>query len=266
MANEIRAGNASGLTLYGVAVSPTGQFLNGAVPEAFNPAHWPNYAVTLSEQSTTGIYLGSMPAAPSGNYLVCTYIQSAKSPSLGDVQPDAPQFLSWTGSGVESVQTGDAFARLGSPSGASIAADIQTRSTYAGGPVSGVAGVAFPANFSALAIAPSGSVTAGSVADKAGYSLAPGGLDPVAVEPGVNARQAVSAILASSVGVLSGAATSTVTIQGANSTTPHHRHRRRLGQPTLRLAQPPRLREIYMFRSPSRDPKPDAQPFTSRGD
>jgi hypothetical protein len=36
------------------------------------------------------------------------------------------------------VQTGDNYARLGAPSGASIAADIATRSTYAGGDTSGV--------------------------------------------------------------------------------------------------------------------------------
>jgi hypothetical protein len=38
----------------------------------------------------------------------------------------------------------------------------------------------------------------------------------VVVEAGVNARQAMSAILASAVGVLSGAATNTITIQGGN--------------------------------------------------
>lgn len=38
------------------------------------------------------------------------------------------------------VQTGDAYARLGAPSGASISADIQTRSTYAGGAVASVTG------------------------------------------------------------------------------------------------------------------------------
>jgi hypothetical protein len=51
--------------------------------------------------------------------------------------------------------TGDAFARLGSPAGASIAADIQTRSTYAGG---AVASVTSP-------------VTVGTNSDKTGYSL-----------------------------------------------------------------------------------------------
>lgn len=38
------------------------------------------------------------------------------------------------------AQTGDAYARLGVPVGASISADIQTRSTFAGGAVSSVTG------------------------------------------------------------------------------------------------------------------------------
>ena len=77
----------------------------------------------------------------------------------------------------------------------------------------------FPANFAGLAINAAGAVTAGTVADKSGYSLAPNGLDAVSIEAGVNARQAVSAILASAVGVLAGAATNTITIQGGNAAT-----------------------------------------------
>ena len=77
----------------------------------------------------------------------------------------------------------------------------------------------FPANFAGLAITAAGAVTAGTVADKSGYAVAPNGLDSVTIEPGVNARQAVTAILASAVGVLAGAATNTITIQGGNVAT-----------------------------------------------
>lgn len=98
-------------------------------------------------------------------------------------------------------QTGDAFARLGAPAGASIAADIATRSTYAGGDTSGtttllsrvpsaitisggvveanvveangtpITTASAPANFSALAITAGGAVTVGTNSDKTGYSL-----------------------------------------------------------------------------------------------
>jgi hypothetical protein len=61
-----------------------------------------------------------------------------------------------------------------------------------------------------------GRVVAGSVADKSGYALAAAGLDAIPVEPGINARQALSPILAASAGVITGAGTGTIVIQGAN--------------------------------------------------
>jgi hypothetical protein len=58
-------------------------------------------------------------------------------------------------------QTGDSFARIGAPAGASIAADIATK----------MATFTLPANFGSLAITVGGAVTAGTVSDKTGYSL-----------------------------------------------------------------------------------------------
>lgn len=54
-----------------------------------------------------------------------------------------------------------------------------------------------------------------AAASKSGYSLAAAGLDAVAVESGLNARQALSVIASASAGVLAGAATATVTIAAA---------------------------------------------------
>ena len=79
-------------------------------------------------------------------------------------------------------------------------AKISSRSVYAGGPVTSVT-------------AP---VTVGSNTDKTGYVLAPSGFDAIQVESGVNARQALSPILAASAGVLLGAGTGTVVIKGGN--------------------------------------------------
>ena len=53
----------------------------------------------------------------------------------------------------------------------------------------------------------------------AGYKLASDGLDSITVETGVNARQALSPILAASAGVLSGAGTGTIVIKGGNVAT-----------------------------------------------
>jgi hypothetical protein len=59
-------------------------------------------------------------------------------------------------------------------------------------------------------------VAAGS---KAGYALSSAGLDSVVVETGLNARQSLSIIAASAAGTLAGAATTTITIDGAGVTT-----------------------------------------------
>lgn len=75
---------------------------------------------------------------------------------------------------------------------------------------------AFPGNFANLTIDGSGRVAAGTVADKSGYALAAAGLDAIPVEAGINARQALAPILAASAGVVTGAGTGTIVIQGAN--------------------------------------------------
>ncbi len=65
-----------------------------------------------------------------------------------------------------------------------------------------------------------GGVIVTTNSDKTGYGLAAAGLDSVVVEAGVNARQALSPILAACAGVVSGMGTGTVVIKGgAVSTT-----------------------------------------------
>jgi hypothetical protein len=59
-------------------------------------------------------------------------------------------------------------------------------------------------------------IAAGS---KTGYTLAAAGLDSIVVETGVNARQALSPILAAAAGEVSGADTTSVVIKGGNVAT-----------------------------------------------
>ncbi len=87
---------------------------------------------------------------------------------------------------------------------------VSTRSTFAGGAVASVTGAV------ASVTAP---VVVGTIQDKSGYQLAATGLDSVLVEPGINARQALSPILAALAGTVSGAETGTILMQGGNSTT-----------------------------------------------
>ena len=77
----------------------------------------------------------------------------------------------------------------------------------------------FPVNFQALAVdATTGGVTVLVNQDKSGYNLGLAGLDAIQVESGVNARQALSPILAASAGLVSGAGTGTIVITGGNTT------------------------------------------------
>ncbi|HEU5116319.1 MAG TPA: hypothetical protein VFT74_06525, partial [Isosphaeraceae bacterium] len=87
--------------------------------------------------------------------------------------------------------------------GSLLDAAVSTRSTYSGGPVASV-------------VAP---VTVGVNQDKAGYALSAKGIDQIMVETGVNARQALSPILAAVAGTLSGAGTGSVVIKGGNVAT-----------------------------------------------
>lgn len=110
------------------------------------------------------------------------------------------------GSGSDTPGTTTLLGRLTSGRATnldSLDAAVSSRSTYAGGAVASVT-------------AP---VTVGTNSDKAGYSLGASGVDAIAVEAGINLRQALSPILAAAAGTLSGAGTGTVTVKGANTST-----------------------------------------------
>ena len=143
------------------------------------------YAVTVHNQASSGLVVGELLAVLRG----------------GD---DAPVFPGASGGSDPwgtvlpgSYPPGTAGAIVG----ANLDAKVSSRSVYAGGPVASVT-------------AP---VTVGTNGDKSGYSLSSAGLDAIAVEAGVNARQALSPILASAAGVLLGAGSGTILIKGGNT-------------------------------------------------
>jgi hypothetical protein len=74
-----------------------------------------------------------------------------------------------------------------------------------------------------MASAPVGSVaapvTVGTNNDKSGYELASNGFDSIVIEIGLNARQGLALIAAASAGVLAGAGTGPITIEGAGVAT-----------------------------------------------
>ena len=54
--------------------------------------------------------------------------------------------------------------------------------------------------------------------DKTGYALASNGMDSVTIESGINARQAIAVTMDASLGVLTGATTSTITVKDPTGT------------------------------------------------
>ena len=82
----------TGVNLYVVLHNPNGQVwnTNSQAWEAYNSAHWSNYAISLTEQTGSGYYSAAMPSGI-GAVLPTevTYVQAGGSPTLGD----APAFV-----------------------------------------------------------------------------------------------------------------------------------------------------------------------------
>ncbi len=138
-----------------------------------------NYAVSIHDTNAANIVLGE---------LGLTISSGDDMPSLADP---------WASSLPGSYAPGTA----GSIIGMNLDAKISSRSIFAGGAVASVT-------------AP---VTVGVNSDKSGYQLSSAGFDAITVEPGVNARQALTPILAAVAGTLTGAGTGTIVIKGGNS-------------------------------------------------
>ncbi len=190
--------------------------------------------VTTTATATTAVNLTNLPALPS-NWITAASITASALNGKGDwllaanytTPPTASTIATVTrdinntapasnslGAAVNSAASaGDPWSvaipgsygagTAGFIVGTNINATVSSRSTYAGGAVASVT-------------AP---VTVGTNSDKTGYVLAAAGLDTIAVESGVNVRQALSPILAAAGGVLSGAGTGTIVIKGGGVAT-----------------------------------------------
>lgn len=188
------SGSFTGRYKLTLASTPTAQFSDG------------DYVVTVHNRNSSNVVVGEFAVVmhsgddttviPGVNIDKAGYgLSPAERSTLADLilsLADDPWAVTLPG--------GYATATAGAIVGGNLDAKVSTRSTYAGGAVSGVT-------------AP---VTVGVNNDKAGYFLASAGLDAVQVEAGVNARQALAPILASSAGVLLGAGTGTIVIKGGN--------------------------------------------------
>jgi hypothetical protein len=103
MANQLKlSATTSGMTVYAVVFSSSGQFWNTSGAPAFEPetdANWTNYAIALAEAGTTAVYMGNFPASitTAGEYCVQFRQQMDASPALTDPILGTGGIL-WTGS------------------------------------------------------------------------------------------------------------------------------------------------------------------------
>jgi len=89
MSKELKTSFPTGQTVYALVVNAAGQIwrTDSHVFETPNGADWVNYAITVTEQSTTGIYEGDFPAAivTAGTYYVLFRQQAGATPASTDL-------------------------------------------------------------------------------------------------------------------------------------------------------------------------------------
>ena len=100
MAGEIQlALGQSGLTVYSVIRSSTGTVWNGSAFVSYNEANWTTYAVSLTEQGTSGYYVGDFPAVSAGAYNVEARQRAGGSPAVTDAIIGSG-VIQWSGTAV----------------------------------------------------------------------------------------------------------------------------------------------------------------------
>lgn len=192
--------------------------------------------------SVTGA-VGSVTAAVTvgtinANVITATSIAAAALNGKGDwnIGKTGYALTATTGLGNQTANiTGNLSGSVGSVTGnvggsvASVTGAVGSVTGNVGGNV--VGSVASVTNAVTVGTINANTITAASIAasalngkgdwnvGKTGYSLAGAGLDSIVVETGLNARQALSVIAASAAGTLNGAATTTITIDGAGVAT-----------------------------------------------
>lgn len=77
---------ATGRSIYALIYSRTGDVFNVSAFEAFSASDYADYAIALSEDGSTGVYLADLPAAvnSAGTYELIYYLRAGSSPANGD--------------------------------------------------------------------------------------------------------------------------------------------------------------------------------------
>lgn len=97
MSNEIHIIGPSGQTCYAAVISDAGLWSNAGVLEAFTPADYAGYIITVTEAGSTGIFDGNFPSAlAAGSYDVVLFLRAGGSPANGD-RAVGTQSIQWQG-------------------------------------------------------------------------------------------------------------------------------------------------------------------------
>ncbi len=97
MSNEIKIDyGITAASLYALVLNASGQIYNGSTFETPAAASWGNYDITLAEQSTTGIYLGTFPVIAAGIYGISARVRAGASPATTDAVVGSGQ-MNWGG-------------------------------------------------------------------------------------------------------------------------------------------------------------------------
>ena len=107
MAGEFQLHNPTlhGRTVYAILFSQSGLVWNTSSKafEAWADAHYSNYVIAMSEQGSSGFFLGSMPSGIAAGILTfAVYTQAGASAALGD-PVDVQQQIQWNGVGPVTI-------------------------------------------------------------------------------------------------------------------------------------------------------------------
>jgi hypothetical protein len=122
MAAEIQFSySVSGRTLYAVVRTTVGTVWNGTSFEAYNESNWSNYDIAMTEQGTSGYYVGTFPTVSAGVYNVDVRDRAGGSPAVTDTRVGSGS-LEWDGSAVVPLSSRLPTSSYTAPDNASITA------------------------------------------------------------------------------------------------------------------------------------------------
>lgn len=106
MAGEIQIDYITGQTVYALLLNSSGQFYNtaGAAFESFSAGNYTDYDIALTEQGSTGIYIGDMPGVALGYYSLVSKLRAGGSPAQTDISI-ADGEMQWSGSIVATLNS-----------------------------------------------------------------------------------------------------------------------------------------------------------------